>query len=134
MRRAKSSRELRRQQERQDRKTLMEMSVTPNEKLKAALFRNGITAEDLKREREKGAEAGRKFAENFCFHTIYAAFLITMVEHHGMDPDKAVELLIEMDRQTVLCVEDQELVDEAYEKTGIKLNWDNAIERIERTV
>ena len=81
---------------------------------------------------EKGAQEGRKFAEDFAFHTIYAAFLITMIDKHGMDADKAVDLLIEMDHQVIVCVEDQELADEAYEKTGVELHWDDAIGRIER--
>jgi hypothetical protein len=55
-----------------------------------------------------------------------------MIDHHGMDMDQAVDLLIEMDKQVVLCAEDQELVDEAYEKTGVELNWDDAVGRIER--
>lgn len=132
MRRAKSSREIRRQKARKDRKTLMEMETTPAEKMKAAFFRNGITLEDMKQEYYRGAQDGRKFAEDYAFHTIYAAFLITMIDHHGMDQEEAVDLLIEIDHQTVLCVEDEELVKEAYEKTGIELNWDDAIERIER--
>jgi hypothetical protein len=49
-----------------------------------------------------------------------------------MDMDQAVDLLVEIDRQVVLCAEDQELVDEAYEKTGVELHWEDAVGRIER--
>ena len=66
------------------------------------------------------------------FHTIYAAFLITMIDGHGMDADQAVDMLTEIDKQVVLCVEDAELVEEAYRKTGVELNWDDALERITR--
>ena len=134
MRRAKTTRELRRQKARNDRKILMEMDSTPAEKLQAAFFRNGITLDDLKREYMRGAKEGRKLAEDYAFQTIYAAFLITMIDHHGMDADEAVDLLIEIDHQTVACVENSELIEEAYRKTGIQLNWDEAIERIERGV
>ena len=132
MRRAKSSREMRRQKQRQDRNTLAEIRLTPQEELRLKFFRNGITEKDVQKAYEKGTQEGRRFSEDFAFHTIYAAFLITMIDKHGMDADKAVDLLIEMDHQVVVCVEDQELVDEAYEKTGVELHWDDAVGRIER--
>ena len=132
MRRAKSSREMRRQKQRENRNILAKISLTPEEELRLKFFRNGITEKDVQKAYEKGAQEGRKFAEDFAFHTIYAAFLITMIDHHGMDADEAVDLLVEIDRQTVLCVEDTDLVEEAYEKTGIELSWTDAIERITR--
>ena len=132
MKRAKSSREIRRQREREKRNVLADIRLTPQEELKLKFYRNGITEKDVQKAYEQGAADGRKFAEDFAFHTIYAAFLITMIDKHGMDADDAVDLLIEMDKQTVLCVEDSELVDEAYEKTGIELDWTDAIERIVR--
>ena len=132
MRRAKSSREMRRQKQRENRNVLAEISLTPEEELRLKFFRNGITEKDVQKAYEKGAQEGRKFAEDFAFHTIYAAFLITMIDHHGMDADEAVDLLVEIDRQTVLCVEDTDLVEEAYEKTVIELSWTDAIERITR--
>lgn len=132
MRRAKSSREMRRQKQRENRNMLAEISLTPEEELRLKFFRNGITEKDVQKAYEKGTQEGRKFAEDFAFHTIYAAFLITMIDKHGMDADEAVDLLVEIDRQTVLCVEDTDLVEEAYEKTGIELSWTDAIERITR--
>ena len=132
MRRAKSSREIRRQKARENRNTLAEIKLTPEDELRLKFFRNGITEKDVQKAYEQGAEEGRKFAEDFAFHTIYAAFLITMIDHHGVDMDKAVDMLIEMDRQVILCVEDQELADEAYEKTGVELRWEDAVGRIER--
>ena len=132
MRRAKSSREIRRQKQRQDRNTLAEIRLTPQEELRLKYFRNGITEKDVQKAYEDGTKEGRRFAEDFAFHTIYAAFLITMIDKHGMDADEAVDLLIEIDRQTVICVEDNDLVKEAYEKTGIELSWTDAIERIIR--
>ena len=132
MRRAKSSREMRRQKQRENRNVLAEISLTPEEELRLKFFRNGITEKDVQKAYEDGTNEGRRFAENFAFHAIYAAFLITMIDHHGIDADKAVDMLIEMDRQVILCAEDQELADEAYEKTGVELHWEDAVGRIER--
>jgi hypothetical protein len=123
---------MRRQKQRENRNVLAEISLTPEEELRLKFFRNGITEKDVQKAYEDGLKEGRKFAEDFAFHTIYAAFLITMIDKHGMDADKAVDLLIEIDRQTVICVEDTDLVKEAYEKTGIELSWTDAIERIIR--
>jgi hypothetical protein len=123
---------MRRQKQRENRNALAEISLTPEEELRLKFFRNGITEKDVQKAYEDGLKEGRKFAEDFAFHTIYAAFLITMIDKHGMDADKAVDLLIEIDRQTVICVEDNDLVKEAYEKTGIELSWTDAIERIIR--
>ena len=131
MKRAKSSREIRRQRIREERKALLEMETTPDEKLRAAIFRNGITLDDLQKQYERGLKEGQRFAEDFAFRTIYAAFLITMIDGRGMGQDEAVELLREIDRQVVTCVEHEELTEEAYEKTGIELNWNDALNRIE---
>ena len=130
--RAKSSREIRRAKVRADRKALMEIPLTPVERLRAQFYRNGITEADVQKAYEQGTQEGRKFAEDFAFHAIYAAFLITMIDKHGMDMDEAVDLLIEIDKQTVLCVADTDLVEEAYEKTGVQLNWEDAVGRITR--
>ena len=132
MKRGKSAREIRRQQIRADRKALADIALTPVEQLRAQFYRNGITEADVQKAYEQGTQEGRRFAEDFAFHTIYAAFLITMIDGHGMDADEAVDLLIEIDKQTVLCVEDTDLVDEAYEKTVVQLNWEDAVERIIR--
>ena len=130
--RAKSSREIRRAKVRADRKALMEIPLTPVERLRAQFYRNGITEADVQKAYEQGTQEGRKFAEDFAFHAIYAAFLITMIDKHGMDMDEAVDLLIEIDKQTVICVADTDLVEEAYEKTGVQLNWEDAVGRITR--
>lgn len=131
MKRAKSNREIQRQRLRQERKALLEMQTTPVEQLRAAFYRNGITEKDVEAAYRKGSQEGRKIAEDFCFHTIYAAFLIVM-EKHGIGADDAANMLIEIDKQTVLCVEDTEIAEEAYRKTGIQLHWDDPLERITR--
>ncbi len=128
---AKSLREMRRMQARKDAHLVRMMEASPVERQKAALFRNGITFKDVETEKKAAFSEGRKLAEEFSFHTIYAAVLITMVEHHGWDPDAAADLLREIDKQVVLCVEDQDLANEAFEKTGIHLQWDDPIERIQ---
>ncbi len=128
---AKSLREMRRAQARKDLRLVRQMEASPIERQKAALFRNGITFKDVENEKRAAFADGKKLAEEFVFHTVYASILITMVENHGWEPDAAADLLREIDKQVVLCVEDQELVNEAFEKTGLRLQWDDPIERIQ---
>ena len=108
----------------------MEMPLTPVEQLRAQYFRHGITETDVQKAYEQGLKEGRRFAEDFVFHTVYAAFLITMIDGRGMKQDDAIAILREIDNQVVLCVEDQDLTEEAYKKTGVELNWKDALERI----
>ena len=127
----KSLREMRRLQARRDAQLLRQMEASPVERQKAALFRNGITFKDVENEKKAAFADGKKQAEEFSFHVIYAAILITMVEKHGWSSEDASDLLREVDKQVVLCVEDLDLTNEAYEKTGLKLEWQDPIERIQ---
>ena len=123
--------EQRRAKARMDAKYLREVAATPYQQKQAMLFRNGITDKDLKKSWERGWKDGKEQVEQFCFHTIYAAILITMCEKYGWKNDDAADLLREIDRQVVACIEDQEIVDEAYEKTGVKLEWKDPLERVQ---
>ena len=128
---ASATRQLRRQQMRQEAKYAAQMQAAPTNAQKAALFRNGLTFADVEREFKRGWEAGRKTAEDFAFHSIYAAVLIVMTQNHGWEPDDAADLLRQIDHQVVLCVEDADLAKEAFEKTGIELKWDDPLERVQ---
>lgn len=126
---ANSLRKMRRQQARQNAALVREMKDSPMMVQKAALFRNGVTLADLEAEYKRGFAAARADVEKFCFHTIYAAVLITLRES-GMSQQQAVETLRAIDRQVVACIDDEDITKEAYEKTGIELNWDDPIDRI----
>jgi len=128
---AKSLREMRRQKARKDAHYLRMMEASPIEQKQAALFRNGITHEDMKRETKKAFDAGRHVTEQFLFHVIYAATLITLCDKHGWDSNDAVKLLKEIDHQVALCVDDVDMADEAYEKTGVEFKWSDPLERIQ---
>ncbi len=125
------NREQRRAKARRDAQYLREIAATSLQQKEAMLFRNGITDKDLKESWERGWKDGKEQVEQFCFHVIYAAILITMCEKHGWSGDDAADLLREIDKQVVICVEDQEIVDEAYEKTGVKLEWKDPLERVQ---
>lgn len=125
------NREQRRAKARRDAKFLREVAATSQQQKEAMLFRNGITLDDLEKKYQDGLMEGKELTEQFCFHVIYAAILITMVERHGWNADDVADLLKEIDRQVVICVEDEEIAEEAYEKTGVKLEWADPLERVQ---
>ena len=127
----KSAREMRRLQARKDAHELRMMEASPLERKQAALFRNGITHADVQRETKAAFNHGKRVTEDFVFHTVYAAIVITMVEKHGWSQEDVAQLLRDIDSQVVLCIEDQDLTKEAYEKTGISINWDEPVDRIQ---
>ena len=129
----KSARELRREQDRKDRKALQEIVLTPTDRLTAAFYRNGITTDDVRRSYERGKKEGYDYACRWAYRTMYAAIIMVLVDDHGMSQDEAVDMLIEIDHKTVLCIDDQELIDEVYRKTGIEINWNDTFERVTRT-
>ena len=123
-------REMRRRQQREDIRNAMAMGKASGDVQRAALFKNGITFDDVRAEYKRGWNDAKKFVEEFCFHTIYASVLIVLDEE-GVERDRLPEILKKIDRQVVLCVEDKDLAEEAYEKTGLSLQWDDPIERVQ---
>ena len=129
---SKSLREMKRQAARKDAHQLRMIEASPVERQQAALFRNGITHEDVKREYLRGRKDGVAAGRDFAFKLAYAGTLLCLIEEHGMKPDDAVDLLCLIDNRVKLCIEDTELADEVYEKYGVRLEWEDPIERIQR--
>ena len=128
---ASTLRQMRRQQERNDRKYAQQMSMASAEIQRAALYKNGITVKDLQEEYKRGWTDAKKEVEEFCFHVIYAAILIALNDNNLLSPDESADFLRAVDHQVVMCIEDKDLAEEAYEKTGITLQWEDPIERVQ---
>lgn len=65
---------------------------------------------------------------------VYAAVIILMTEKYGFDQKQCLDLLTELEDKTLLALSNEEIVEEAFEKTGIQIDFRNAIDRIEETV
>lgn len=65
--------------------------------------------------------------------SVYAAAIILLTEEYGFDHDQCVDFLQKIEDKTLLCIEHQDIVDEAFEKTGIRIHFDAAINRIEES-
>ena len=104
--------------------------MTPHERA-VAMARNGITHEDLQKSYDMGYADGRKNGIEVMSHTIYAAILLTLKEK-GLSADDCYNTLMDIDHQTLFCFDSEELANEAFESTGIQLEWDQAVNRVRK--
>ena len=63
--------------------------------------------------------------------SIYAAAVILLTEDYGFDHDKCVKFLKKIEDKTLYCIEHSDILDEAFEKTGIRIHFAEGIDRIE---
>ena len=61
----------------------------------------------------------------------YAGMAITLSER-GWTDDDIIELLRAVDEKVINCIVEDDLVDEALEKVGIRIVFDNPFNRVER--
>ena len=104
-----------------------------NEQKVKALLKNGITPKDLEEEYKRGFEAGFKAGAPATFKSIYAAVIMALHDLHGFGHDRCAKVLMAVDRHVVDSLTSQELVDEAWRKVGLYLNFDEPFNRIEDT-
>ena len=65
--------------------------------------------------------------------TVYAAVILLMTEEYGFTHDQCVDLLEKLEDKTLYCFEHQDILQEAFEKTGIIIHFNDAIDRIEES-
>ena len=110
---------------------LLEMAAKAD--LKATLYQNGITKEDVTRESDKafreGFEEGYAAATTTILRTVYAAICIALSER-GMDTEAVKETLQRVDDRYCTAITHEEMLDEAFEKAGIIIDFNDPIERI----
>lgn len=63
---------------------------------------------------------------------IYAGAITILCEDYGFSSEQCYEFLQKLDEKSTLCVESQELVEEAYKKVGIIIRPNEAFERLEK--
>lgn len=65
--------------------------------------------------------------------SVYAAAIILLSDDYGFDHDQCVEFLQKLEDKTLYCIEHSDILDEAFEKTGIKIHFNEGIDRIEES-
>lgn len=116
----------RRQQERNDRKLLKQSGLMPAEELKARLLRNGITQEDLKRNYDIGFKDGIHSTWSMTF----AACMLALSELYGFGQERCFRVLQKIYYHIQFTLDNAELVQEVYDRTGLEIVLDDDMEPI----
>lgn len=97
----------------------------------AALVKNGITIQDLEKEWHDGFNAGFREASPGVVKTVYAAVFLTLHERLGFGQKRACEFMQQVDQHVIYTLNDQEAVDEVYDKLKLTLNFNETFDRVE---
>jgi len=93
----------------------------------ALLYKNGITAKDLKTEYESGMNRGIETT----FRSIYAATCLAVDELFGFKRNRCKKLLQKIDEIVIYSLTSAELVQEVFDRLGLELNFgDGLFDRI----
>lgn len=95
----------------------------------AALIKNGITPEDLKKEYDAGFEAGFREASAPMVRSMYAAVLLAAHELYGFGKKRGVRLLNRIDRIITDVLTSTELMEQVYKDIGVEMVFDEPVER-----
>ncbi len=98
----------------------------------AGMIQNGIRPEDLDAKFEEGRAYGYREAALPMFKTCIAAACLMLHETFGMDEDQIFTGAGVLGNKILYCLENQNLVDEVMEKTGIQIDMDDSLEVIQR--
>ena len=91
-------------------------------------IRNAVTQAVIrKRDRDEAV----LMASGPVLESIYAAAIILLTEDYGFTHEQCVEFLQKIEDKTLYCIEHSDILDEAFEKTGIKIHFGEGLDRIE---
>lgn len=65
--------------------------------------------------------------------SVYAAAIILLSDEYGFDHDQCLDFLQKIEDKTLYCIEHSDIIDEAFEKTGIRIRFAEGIDRIEES-
>lgn len=80
---------------------------------------------------QEGYARGVKEGGRLAYRSIYGALLIKLHDMYGFGKQRLYKLLSEVDQRILESLKHTELIDEAWEKTGLQLNFDAPFDRIE---
>lgn len=81
---------------------------------------------------ENGYRQATHDAGRLAYRSIYGAIILSLHEQFGFGKQRLYKVLAGADQRVLEAIHHQELVDEAFEKTGLQLNFDAPFDRIEQ--
>ena len=94
------------------------------------LMQNGISPKDLEETYRQGYNDGARDAGVPIVKSCYAGICLAMRERFGFGKKRLMRVLSTVDEKIMLALNNQELVDETFKKTGIELDFDAPFDRV----
>lgn len=63
---------------------------------------------------------------------IFAGVITILAEDYGFTSDQCLDVLFKLDEKSALCLDSEEMIEEAFQKTGIRIRLNDAVNRIEK--
>lgn len=99
--------------------------------VKRELERNGITIKHLEENYTNGYKNGVNDSTSLVSRAAYAAAILALKSQFRFGKKRILRFLTAMDENLLYCIDRQDLIDEAWQKTGLKLVEDDPLERIQ---
>lgn len=96
------------------------------------IARNGITVEDVDNAWASGREEGFRQAGETIVKCCYAGIILALHDEFGFDEDQCFKAIKAVDERTIYALNHSEMVEEVLEKTGLQLELDDPLERVQR--
>ena len=101
----------------------------------ARIVRNGITVDDVDREKEEAWHAGFTDASRETMRTIYAGVVWTLAQERWKgcewEQDDIIAFMRMMDDRILDSLSSTEDIDKVFAETGIELHFDEAFDRVQ---
>ena len=95
------------------------------------LQRNGITAEDLKANYDKGWSDGFTKAAEPVIQAAYAAVCLALNELYKFGSKRCADVLNCMDGHMLYSLTSEEAIDEVYKRMKLRINFKEAFDRVQ---
>lgn len=98
--------------------------------LVANMARNGITVEDLARERKEGWDAAYQQTAPVVQKLCYSSFAVVLVEEFGFSSDDAFKAVLLADQKIATSIDIEDALQEMEDKCRIQFRAEEGIERV----
>lgn len=98
--------------------------------LLAGFARNGITMADLMREVSKARTQAFEDTASSVMKVTYASVAVVLFDEFGFSKEDCFKVINAIDQKMAVIIDDEEIVNEMEEKTGIIFNYKEGVERV----